>query len=106
MLHGVGFANIDDIPPLARKGGSSAVSWSRKVVSFYSILSGAESMRGRLSSGVSCKIGSGSSSTPEEKMVLAMVAEGFGLQQLDSLPIGVSLPLRHVCPCLLIMLEL
>ncbi|XP_048495602.1 anaphase-promoting complex subunit 1 isoform X2 [Beta vulgaris subsp. vulgaris] len=95
LLHGVGFANIDDIPPLARKGGSSAVSWSRKVVSFYSILSGAESMRGRLSSGVSCKIAAGSSSTPEEKMVLAMVAEGFGLQQLDSLPIGVSLPLRH-----------
>uniref|UniRef100_A0A803M3V4 Anaphase-promoting complex subunit 1 n=1 Tax=Chenopodium quinoa TaxID=63459 RepID=A0A803M3V4_CHEQI len=95
LLHGLSFANLDDIPPLARKDGSSAVSWSRKVVSFYSLLSGAESMEGKLSSGVSCKIASGSSSTPEEKMVLAMVAEGFGLQQLDLLPIGVSLPLRH-----------
>ncbi|XP_021862745.2 anaphase-promoting complex subunit 1 isoform X2 [Spinacia oleracea] len=95
LLHGVDFANLDDIPPLARKNGSSCVSWSRKVVSFYSLLSGAENMGGKLSSGVSCKIASGSSSNPEEKMVLAMVAEGFGLQQLDLLPIGVSLPLRH-----------
>ncbi|KAL2945094.1 Anaphase-promoting complex subunit 1 [Bienertia sinuspersici] len=95
LLHGLGFANLDDIPPLARKNGSSSVSWSRKVISFYSLLFGAESMDGNLSSGVSCKIASGSSSTAEEKMVLAMVAEGFGLQQLDLLPIGVSLPLRH-----------
>lgn len=101
LLHGVDFANLDDIPPLARKNGSSCVSWSRKVVSFYSLLSGAENMGGKLSSGVSCKIASGSSSNPEEKMVLAMVAEGFGLQQLDLLPIGVSLPLRHVCLILL-----
>lgn len=96
LLYGLGFANLDDIPFLARKDGGSAVSWSRKVVSFYSLLFGAKSMEGKLSSGVSCKIASGSTSSAEEKMVLAMVAEGFGLQQLDLLPIGVSLPLRHV----------
>ena len=97
VLHGLGSANINDIPPLARKDGRSSVSWCRKVLSFYSLLYGAKSMGGKLSSGVSCRIASGSSSTPEENMVLAMVAEGFGLQQLDLLPIGISLPLRHVC---------
>ena len=96
LLHGLVQANIDDIPPLVRKEGTSAVSWSRKLVSFYSLLSGAKRMGSKLSSGISCKIASGSSSTREEQTVLAMVSEGFGLQQLDQLPVGVSLPLRHV----------
>ncbi|KAI5446156.1 hypothetical protein KIW84_014128 [Lathyrus oleraceus] len=34
-------------------------------------------------------------SLKEELTVLAMVGERFGLQQFDSLPSGVSLPLRH-----------
>ncbi|KAI7741534.1 hypothetical protein M8C21_022341 [Ambrosia artemisiifolia] len=38
----------------------------------------------------------GSANSPEELTVLAMVGERFGLQQLDLLPAGVSLPLRHV----------
>ena len=96
LLHGLGHANIDDIPSLVRKAGNSAVSWSRKIVSFYSFLFGARWTGSKLSSGISCKVASGSSSTHEEQTVLAMVAEGFGLQQLDLLPVGVSLPLRHV----------
>lgn len=95
LLHGLVHADIDDIPPLVRKEGASAVSWSRKVVSFYSLLSGARRMGSKLSSGISCKVASGSSCTHEEQTVLAMVSEGFGLQQLDQLPVGVSLPLRH-----------
>jgi anaphase-promoting complex subunit 1 len=50
----------------------------------------------KLSSGVYCNISTGSYSSKEELTVLAMVGERFGLQQLDSLPSGVSLPLRHV----------
>ncbi|KAF5193734.1 Anaphase-promoting complex subunit [Thalictrum thalictroides] len=62
---------------------------------FYSLLSGAERTGRKLSSGVYCKIARGSSHTSEETTVLAMVVEGFGLRQLDLLPAGVSLPLRH-----------
>ncbi|GMH15411.1 hypothetical protein Nepgr_017252 [Nepenthes gracilis] len=94
LLHGLGVANIDDIPPLVREEGSSAVSWARKVVSFYSLLSDASCIGKKLSSGVYCNIALGSASTVEEQTVLAMVGEGFGLQQLDLLPVGVSLPLR------------
>ncbi|XP_074308133.1 anaphase-promoting complex subunit 1 isoform X2 [Silene latifolia] len=96
LVHGLTVTNINDIPPLVRSCESSAVSWSRKVVSFYSLFSGASCIGKKLSSGVFCNIALGSSSTSEEKMVLAMVGENFGLQQLDLLPIGVSLPLRHV----------
>ncbi|KAF8397264.1 hypothetical protein HHK36_016174 [Tetracentron sinense] len=95
LQHGCSFANINDIPPLIRKEGSSVVSWGRKIVSFYSLLSGTERIGKKLSSGVFCNIATGSSRTPEELTVLAMVAERFGLQQLDLLPAGVSLPLRH-----------
>ncbi|KAH9618819.1 hypothetical protein KSS87_009167 [Heliosperma pusillum] len=96
LVHGLSLTNINDIPPLVRSCESSAVSWSRKVISFYSLFSGASCIGKKLSSGVFCNIALGSSSTSEEKMVLAMVGEKFGLQQLDLLPIGVSLPLRHV----------
>lgn len=96
LRHGSGSANIDDLPPLICKDGSSVVSWARKVVSFYSLLSGAKQIGRKLSSGVYCNIAPGSQCTNEELVVLAMVGEKFGLQQLDLLPSGVSLPLRHV----------
>lgn len=96
LRRGCSNANISDLPFLISKDGSSAVNWGRKIVSFYSLLCGAERYGKKLSSGVNCSIASGSSSTPEELMVLAMVGEGFGLQHLDLLPVGVSLPLRHV----------
>lgn len=96
LLHGYNSASINDLPPLIRKDGNSVVSWARKIVSFYSLLSGAKHIGKQLSSGVYCNIATGSYSTNEELTVLAMVGEKFGLQQLDSLPSGVSLPLRHV----------
>ncbi|KAK3042882.1 hypothetical protein RJ639_001155 [Escallonia herrerae] len=95
LQHGCGSADMCDLPPLIQKDGSSAVGWARKIVSFYSVLSGAEQLGKELSSGVYCKIATGSFSTKEEVTVLAMVGESFGLQQLDLLPTGVSLPLRH-----------
>lgn len=96
LLHGYIFANINDLPQLILKDGSYVVSWARKIVSFYSLLSGAKQTGKKLSSGVHCNIAIGSHSTREELTVLAMVGERFGLQQLDLLPSGVSLPLRHV----------
>ncbi|CAK9172113.1 unnamed protein product [Ilex paraguariensis] len=95
LQHGCNSANIMDLSPLIRKDGSSAGSWARKIVAFYSLLCGAEQSGKKLSSGVYCNIASGSSCTKEELTVLAMVGERFGLQQLDLLPAGVSLPLRH-----------
>ncbi|XP_054788723.1 anaphase-promoting complex subunit 1 isoform X4 [Prosopis cineraria] len=95
LQHGYTSANIIDLPSLVRKDGSSVVSWARKIVSFYSILSGAKLFGKKLSSGIHCNIASGSHCSKEELTVLAMVGERFGLQQLDSLPFGVSLPLRH-----------
>ncbi|XP_059457851.1 anaphase-promoting complex subunit 1 [Corylus avellana] len=95
LRHGSSSANIDDLPPLICKDGSYVVSWARKVVSFYSLLSGAKQIGRKLSSGVYCNIAPGSHCINEELVVLAMVGEKFGLQQLDLLPSGVSLPLRH-----------
>ncbi|KAL8144559.1 hypothetical protein V2J09_017591 [Rumex salicifolius] len=95
LLHGYAHAGIDDIPALVQKNRSSVVSWARKIVSFYSLLSGARLMDGKLTSGVHCNIALGSYSTPEEQTILAMVGEDFGLQQIDMLPVCVSLPLRH-----------
>ncbi|KAK4273718.1 hypothetical protein QN277_017057 [Acacia crassicarpa] len=95
LQHGYTSADIIDLPPLVCKDGSSMVSWARKIVSFYSILSGAKLFGRKLSSGIHCNIASGSHCSKEEVTVLAMVGERFGLQQLDSLPFGVSLPLRH-----------
>ncbi|XP_010253785.1 PREDICTED: anaphase-promoting complex subunit 1 [Nelumbo nucifera] len=95
LRYGCHMANINDLPSLICKEGSYVVSWARKIISFYSLLLGAERLGKKLSSGVYCNIATGSSRSPEELTVLAMVAEGFGLQQLDLLPAGVSLPLRH-----------
>lgn len=96
LRHGCDSAKLEDIPTLMRKQKVSAVSWGRKVVSFYSLLLGAEMDGKNLSSGVYCEVASGSARNPEELTVLAMVAEKFGRQQLDLLPVGVSLVLRHV----------
>lgn len=96
LRYGCNSVNICDLPPLIRKDNCPVVSWSRKIVSFYSLLCGAEKLGKKLSNGVYCNVATGSSSTNEELTVLAMVGERFGLQQLDLLPAGVSLPLRHV----------
>ncbi|RAL51299.1 hypothetical protein DM860_010801 [Cuscuta australis] len=95
LQFGCSSASICDIPPLVFKEGRSVVNWARKVVSFYSLLCGANQLGKRLSSGVFCNIAYGLSHSREEATVLAMVGERFGLQQLDLLPAGVSLPLRH-----------
>ncbi|XP_031380609.1 anaphase-promoting complex subunit 1 isoform X2 [Punica granatum] len=95
LQRGYNSADISDLPSLVCNDESSVVSWARKIVSFYSLLSGAEHVGKKLSSGVSCNIAAGSYSTGEEHTVLAMVGENFGLQQLDNLPSGISLPLRH-----------
>lgn len=94
LRHGCTCTTITDLPALMRKdgGSGSVVSWARKIVSFYSVLCGGN----KLSSDVYCTFAHGSASSPEELTVLAMVGERFGLQQLDLLPAGVSLPLRHV----------
>lgn len=96
LRHGCGSANLEDIPALMCKQKGSAMSWGRKVVSFYSLLLGAERNERFLSSGVYCEVASGSARNTDELTVLAMVAEKFGCQQLDLLPVGVSLVLRHV----------
>lgn len=88
--------NLDDLPNLIRRDGCSIVSWARKVVSFYSVLFGDKPEGRTLSSGVPCNIAPGSYSSNEELTILAMAGERFGLHQLDLLPSGVSLPLRHV----------
>lgn len=95
LLYGHNSANINDLPPLICKEGKSVVNWARKIVLFYSLLSGAKHIGKKLSSGIYCNIATGSYCTNEELTVLAMVGEKFGLQQLDSLPSGMSLPLRH-----------
>ncbi|KAK9124538.1 hypothetical protein Sjap_014140 [Stephania japonica] len=95
LHYGISSTFKSDLPALLCKDGTSALSWARKIVSFYSLLFGAQRQDRMLSSGVYCKVATGSSCTYEEVVVLAMVAEGFGLQHLDLLPAGVSLPLRH-----------
>ncbi|KAK4359004.1 hypothetical protein RND71_021233 [Anisodus tanguticus] len=94
LKHGCSSTSISHLPTLIFKDGSSVVNWGRKIVSFYSLLCGTELLGKRLSSGVSCAVASGSFNTPEELTVLSMVGERVGLQQLDLLPAGVSLPLR------------
>ncbi|KZV34947.1 anaphase-promoting complex subunit 1 [Dorcoceras hygrometricum] len=95
LLHGCSATSICDLPHLIRKDSSCVVNWARKIISFYSLLCGADRSGKRLSSGVTCNVASGSYCTQEELTVLAMVGENFGLQHLDLLPAGVSLPLRH-----------
>lgn len=96
LLQGCGSADINELPLLVRTGGSSIVSHARKIVSFFCLLCGGQQDEKDLSSGVFCNVAVGSYSTNEEHTVLAMVGERFGLRQLDCLPPGVSLPLRHV----------
>jgi anaphase-promoting complex subunit 1 len=96
LKYGCSSRDGDGLPHLLCKEGSFAVDWSRKVVAFYGILLGSERRGQRLSSGVSFNVASGTANSPEHWTVLSMVAESFGLQQLDRLPYGVSLPLRHV----------
>ncbi|KAG8390120.1 hypothetical protein BUALT_Bualt01G0050500 [Buddleja alternifolia] len=95
LQHGCASASIHDLPLLICKDGTSILNWARKIVSFYSLLCGADQSGKRLSSGVTCNIASGSYRSQEELTVLGMVGEKFGLQHLDLLPAGVSLPLRH-----------
>lgn len=96
LKHGSNSASDNDLPSLLIiTDASSVVSWARKIVSFYSILCGATKVGKKLSTGVNCNVAMGSSCNSEELAVLAMVGEKFGLQQLDLLPAGVSLPLRH-----------
>lgn len=96
LLLGCNSADINDLPFLVRKNKCCVVSWARKIVCFYSLLLGGARIGKKLSSGVYYDIAKGSFTTPEELTVLAMVAERFGRQQLDLLPVGVSLSLRHV----------
>ncbi|CAA6654742.1 unnamed protein product [Spirodela intermedia] len=95
LQYGCKSEHVNDLPDMVCKDKCSAVSWARKIVAFFSLLLGAERNERKLSSGVYCDIANGSAITPEELTVLAMVAERFGLQHLDLLPAGVSLPLRH-----------
>ncbi|PHT74522.1 hypothetical protein T459_21799 [Capsicum annuum] len=89
-------SSVSHLPSLIFRDGSSVVNWGRKIVSFYCLLCSAELLGKRLSSGVSFVVASGSYNTPEELTVLSMVGERVGLQQLDLLPAGVSLPLRDI----------
>jgi anaphase-promoting complex subunit 1 len=84
------------LPPLLLKEGARCVEWSRKIIGFYELLYANEEGRKALSSGVHVAISDGTSSQPEHRMVLAMVAENFSFPDLDRLPCGVSLPMRHV----------
>ena len=106
LRYGCDSAKLEDIPTLMRKQKVSALSWGRKVASFYSLLLGAERKGKKLSSGLYCEVASGSARNTEELTVLAMVAEKFGCQQLDLLPVGVSLVLRHVSHLSVIHLDM
>ncbi|KAL8247802.1 hypothetical protein R6Q59_009018 [Mikania micrantha] len=96
LRNGCTATNIIDLPAIMCKDGNSVISWARKIVSFYSVLCGRKILGSKLSSDIYCKFATGSANSVEELTVLAMVGERFGLQQLDLLPAGVSLPLRHV----------
>uniref|UniRef100_A0A2P2JSX6 Anaphase-promoting complex subunit 1 n=4 Tax=Rhizophora mucronata TaxID=61149 RepID=A0A2P2JSX6_RHIMU len=95
LQHGCSATNLKDLPSLVCNDGSSVVSWARKIVSFYTLLCGGKQTGKKLTAGVYCNIATGSYHSCEELTILAMVGEKFGLQQLDLLPCGVSLPLRH-----------
>ncbi|OAY80293.1 Anaphase-promoting complex subunit 1 [Ananas comosus] len=75
-------------PPLICRDKSLVVSLARKIVSFYSLLLGAERTGRKLSTGVYCEVANGSVRTVGELTVLAMVGERFGRQYLDLLPVG------------------
>ncbi|KAH9317547.1 hypothetical protein KI387_019316, partial [Taxus chinensis] len=95
LKYGCRSQDREGLPPLLYKEGIMSVDWSRKVVAFYCLLLGSERIGKHLVSGVSFNVASGTAKSPEQWTVLSMVSEGFGLPQLDRLPYGVSLPLRH-----------
>lgn len=86
----------DKLPLLYVNKDSLCVSLTRKILAFYELLAYKEAVAGVLPSGVRVYITGGSSQRPEQRLVLAMVGENFSLADLDRLPVGVSLPLRHV----------
>lgn len=99
LVYGYAVANTSDLPPLICKDWNSVVNWARKIVSFYTLLCGADHSNNKLTSGITFSIGSGLYRSREELTVLAMVGENFGL-----LPPGVTLPLRHVSWYLIILM--
>ncbi|KAL3687507.1 hypothetical protein R1sor_013816 [Riccia sorocarpa] len=85
----------EGLPALLLRENLTCVEWSRKVVGFYELLLGdAETAEGKPTR-VHVAISRGTTNRSEHKMVLAMVAEAFSLPDLDRLPCGISLPLRH-----------
>ncbi|MCO5580419.1 hypothetical protein L7F22_034285 [Adiantum nelumboides] len=85
----------DNFPSLYTKRNSVCVSFTRKVMAFYELLVYKGAVTGSLPSGIHLTIADGSFQTPEQRLVLAMVGEKFSLADLDRLPAGVSLLLRH-----------
>ena len=86
----------DSLPSLYMNREATCINFSRKVIGFYELLCCSEAVSKVVSCGVHVDIAAGSFETAEQKLVLAMVGENFGLTDLDCLPAGVSLPLRHV----------
>ncbi|BBN07484.1 anaphase-promoting complex subunit 1 [Marchantia polymorpha subsp. ruderalis] len=85
----------EGLPALLLREGVLSVEWSRKVVGFYELLLGDEETAKEKPTVVHIGMSRGTANRPEHKMVLAMVAEAFSLPDLDRLPCGISLPLRH-----------
>ncbi|CAM6126515.1 unnamed protein product [Calypogeia fissa] len=85
----------EGLPPLVQNEDATCVEWSRKVVGFYELLLGNEGTGKTIPTRVNVAISRGTAIQPEHNMVLAMVAETFSLPDLDRLPCGVSLPMRH-----------
>lgn len=90
-------SNEESLPSLLFKDGVMCVDWSRKVLGFYDLMIGGQRSGDFSETGFHMRLSKGSVNTSEQRTVLAMVAEGFGLPNLDRLPSGVSIPLRHVC---------
>ncbi|KAH7290973.1 hypothetical protein KP509_30G071400 [Ceratopteris richardii] len=88
--------NFDNtLPSFYRNKDCACVNLTRKVLSFYELLTCKGEVARVLPSGLHVEIAHGSFSTPEQRLVLAMVGENFSLADLDRLPAGVSLLLRH-----------
>ncbi|KAI5082089.1 hypothetical protein GOP47_0001832 [Adiantum capillus-veneris] len=85
----------DSLPSIYTNQNSTCVSFTRKVLAFYELLVFKGAVTGVLPSGIHLTIADGSFQTPEQRLVLAMVGEKFSLADLDRLPAGVSLLLRH-----------
>ncbi|KAL2629518.1 hypothetical protein R1flu_014204 [Riccia fluitans] len=85
----------EGLPALLLKENLTCVEWSRKVVGFYELLLGDGDTTKEKPTIVHIAMSRGTATRSEHKMVLAMVAEAFSLPDLDRLPCGISLPLRH-----------